>query len=139
MKEEKKTPIWTLLADPYVLICSTTLIMANLPLAFTQPNIAVWMKTTMGATESEIGYVWLSGFIPHISGVYFTVMLIKKYSQHQYIFLMIGLGFEAFSCLAIPFITNYFVLMIPISIICFGYGLIDATILPTVAYLVDTR
>ncbi len=42
---EKKTPIWTLLADPYILICSMTLIMANLPLAFTQPNIAVWMKT----------------------------------------------------------------------------------------------
>lgn len=137
--QEKKTPIWALLADPYVLICSMTLIMANLPLAFTQPNIAVWMKTTMGASESEIGYVWLSGFIPHISGVYFTVLLIKKYSQHQYLFLMVGLTIEAISCLSIPFITNYFVLMIPISIICFGYGLIDATVLPTVAYLVDTR
>lgn len=75
---EKKTPIWTLLADPYVLIMSVTLIMANLPLAFTQPHIAVWMKSTMGCSESEIGYVWLSGFIPHITGVYVTVHLIKK-------------------------------------------------------------
>lgn len=136
---EKKTPIWTLLADPYILICSMTLIMANLPLAFTQPNIAVWMETTMGASKSEIGYVWLSGFLPHISGVYITVKLIKKYSEHQYLFLMAGLGVEALSCIAIPFITNIFVLMVPIMIICFGYGLIDATVLPTVAYLVDTR
>ena len=75
---EKKTPIWTLLADPYIFICAMTLVMANLPLAFTQPNIAVWMKTTMNATESQIGLVWLSGFIPHISGVYLTVILIKK-------------------------------------------------------------
>ncbi len=77
-RDEKQTPIWVLLADPYVLICSMTLIMANLPLAFTQPNIAVWMKTTLGCTESEIGYVWLSGFVPHIFGVYITVILIKK-------------------------------------------------------------
>lgn len=52
---------------------------------------------------------------------------------------MLGLSIEALSCIAIPFITNIFVLMIPIMIICFGYGLIDATVLPTVAYLVDTR
>lgn len=43
------------------------------------------------------------------------------------------------SCLWIPFITNYYVLFIPICVICFGYGMIDATILPTMAYLVDTR
>lgn len=138
-REEKKTPIWILLQDPYVLLCSLTLVMANLPLAFTQPNIAVWMKTTMGCTESEIGYVWLSGFVPHILGVYITVKLIKKYARNQFIFLMFGLTIEAISCLTIPFITNYFVLMIPIAVICFGYGLIDATVLPTVAYLVDTR
>lgn len=139
LTKEKKTPIWVLLADPYIAICSTTLIMANLPLAFTQPNIAVWMKTTMGASESEIGYVWLSGLLPHVAGVYFTVKLIKKYAQHQYVFLMVGLTIEAISCITIPFITNYFVLMIPIAVICFGYGLLDATVLPTVAYLVDTR
>lgn len=52
---------------------------------------------------------------------------------------MFGLTIEAISCLSIPWITNYFVLMIPIAIICFGYGLLDATVLPTVAYLVDTR
>ena len=52
---------------------------------------------------------------------------------------MMGLTLEAVSCLSIPFIKNYFILMIPIAIICFGYGLIDATVLPTVAYLVDSR
>ncbi len=63
----------------------------------------------------------------------------KRYAKNQFLFLMFGLSIEAISCLSIPFIKNYFVLMIPIAIICFGYGLIDATILPTVAYLVDTR
>jgi hypothetical protein len=32
----------------------------------------------LNATESQIGLVWLSGFIPHISGVFITVFLIKK-------------------------------------------------------------
>lgn len=113
--------------------------MANVPLAFTEPTIAVWMKDTMNATESQIGFIWLAGFIPHITGVNLTVCLMKKYSQHQWLFIITGLVLEAVSCLSIPFIKNYYILFIPICVITFGYGVIDATILPTMAYLVDHR
>lgn len=136
---KKKTPIWRLLMDPYIAICSVSIIMANVPLAFTEPTIAVWMKETMNSTESEIGFIWLCGFVPHISAVFISIQLIKRFAKYQWLFLMIGLFIEAVSCAFIPFITNYFILIIPICIITFGYGLIDSTILPTVAYLVDTR
>lgn len=93
----------------------------------------------MKTTESQIGIIWLSGFLPHLTGVYLVVWFIKKCPSSQYLFIMTGLLFEALSCLWIPFIKDYHILFIPISVICFGYGLIDATILPTMAYLVDSR
>ena len=130
-KQQKKKYIWTLFFDPYIAICSVSLIMANVPLAFTEPTIAIWMKKTMNSTESEIGLIWLSGFLPHLFGVYLTVFLIKYFAQHQWLFIGMGLVLEALSCLSIPFITSYNILFLPICIICFGYGLIDATILPT--------
>jgi MFS family permease len=93
----------------------------------------------MNSSESQIGLIWLAGFLPHLSGVYLVIILVKRYASYQFVFIMAGLTLEALSCLWIPFITSYYVLFIPICIICFGYGLIDATILPTMAYLVDTR
>lgn len=131
----KKTPIWTLLADPYIFLCALAIVMANIPLAFTEPTIAIWMKETMHSTESEIGFIWLCGFLPHIIGVYVTVQLIRRYAKHQYLFLIFGLVLMASSCAWIPHINNYFVLIIPICIITFGYGLVDSTVLPTVSDL----
>ena len=64
----KGTPIWRLLMDPYIAVCAGALIMANVSLAFLEPTIAIWMKKEMNATESQIGFVWLPGFIPHIGG-----------------------------------------------------------------------
>lgn len=57
--------------DPYIAVCSGALVMANVSLAFLEPTIAIWMEKEMGATQSQIGFVWLPGFIPHIGGIIF--------------------------------------------------------------------
>ena len=135
----KGTPIWKLLQDPYIAVCAGALVMANVSLAFLEPTIAIWMEETMGATESEIGSVWLPGFIPHVLGVLFTVWMAKKFPQHQWLLAAGGLALEGASCFIIPFCTNYIAIMIPISGICFGIALVDTAILPTLGYLVDVR
>ncbi|CAF0786098.1 unnamed protein product [Brachionus calyciflorus] len=135
----KGTPIWKLLQDPYIAVCSGALIMANVSLAFLEPTIAIWMRNTMNATESQIGSVWLPGFIPHLLGVLFTVWMSKRFPQHQWILAAGGLALEGVSCLLIPFCTNFWAIMIPISGICFGIALVDTAILPTLGYLVDVR
>lgn len=135
----KGTPIWKLFQDPYIAVCSGALVMANVSLAFLEPTIAIWMRTTMNATESQMGFIWLPGFIPHLFGVFFTVWMSKRFPQHQWILAAGGLALEGFSCFLIPFCTNYFAIMIPISGICFGIALVDTAILPTLGYLVDVR
>lgn len=135
----KGTPIWKLLMDPYIAVCAGALVMANVSLAFLEPTIAIWMRTTMNASESQIGFVWLPGFIPHLGGVVFTIYCSKRFPQHQWLLAAGGLALEGFSCFIIPFCTNYIAIMLPISGICFGIALVDTAILPTLGYLVDVR
>jgi len=133
------TPIWVLLMDPYIAVCSGALIMANVSLAFLEPTISVWMMDTMHVSQWEQGMIWLPAFIPHVLGVVVTVKLAKNYPHYQYAMAAGGLALEGVCCLMIPFATNYWALMVPISGICFGIALIDTALLPTLGYLVDLR
>jgi len=135
----KATPIWRLLADPFILVTAGALAMSNVSLAFLEPTIAVWMESTMKADEWEIGFVWLPAFIPHIVGVYITVKLAKSYPKHQWLVAALGLALEGTSCLVIPFAKAYFVVLFPLATLCFGIACVDTALLPVLGQLVDMR
>ncbi len=78
------------------------------------------MREQMNATEWQMGLIWLPGFIPHVSGVYFTVKMNERYPKYQWLLAAIGLGLQGTMCIFIPFCKNFGSLMIPISGICFG-------------------
>jgi len=134
------TPMWRLFMDPFIAVCSGALIMANISLAFLEPTITNWMTTQMPDTPGwMVGMIWFPPFFPHVLGVYFTVKMMKKFPQHPWILAAVGLALEGVSCLAVPFMTTVGQLIIPLSLICFGIALIDTSLLPMLAYLVDTR
>ncbi|VDP11708.1 unnamed protein product [Soboliphyme baturini] len=136
----KGTSIIRLLMDPYIAVCAGSLVMANVSLAFLEPTISKWMEDTMPTvTEWQIGFIWLPPFIPHVLGVYATVKLMQKYPQYPWLLAAIGLALEGASCFIVPFARSYGVLIIPLSILCFGIALVDTSILPLLGYLVDTR
>nr|MBE5727604.1 VAChT [Cucujiformia] len=58
-------PIWRLLMDPYIAVCSGALMMSNVALAFLEPTISLWMEDTMTTDNWKIGMVWLPAFFPH--------------------------------------------------------------------------
>ncbi|KAI0978155.1 hypothetical protein GJ496_007542 [Pomphorhynchus laevis] len=133
------TPIWKLLMDPYIAICAGALSVANICLAFIESTIAIWMMKTMKAQSWQIGFVWFPAFLPHWIGVYLSVWLMKHQTYRPWTIAASGLLIEAIMCVFVPICTNYWVLMIPISGICFGNAIIDTTILPMVGHLTDTR
>ena len=49
----------------------------------------------------------------------------------------IGVVLDGCSCFLIPWCTNYFMLMLPICILCFGIAMVDTALLPTLGYIVD--
>lgn len=133
------TPIWRLLMDPYIAVCSGGLMMANVSLAFLEPTISVWMMDTMDVEQWQLGMIWLPAFFPHVLGVVLTVRMAAQYPQYTWAMAAAGLALEGLCCLIIPFARSYWVLMIPICGICFGIALIDTAILPTMGYVVDVR
>lgn len=133
------TPIWRLLMDPYIAVCSGALMMANVSLAFLEPTISVWMMDTMDVEQWQLGMIWLPAFFPHVLGVVLTVRMAAQYPQYTWVMAAFGLALEGLCCLIIPFARSYWVLMIPICGICFGIALIDTALLPTMGYVVDVR
>ncbi len=133
------TPIWRLLVDPHVGTCAGALVVANVSLAFLEPTISKWMDDTMDAEEWQQGMIWLPAFVPHVMGVVLTVRMAKKYPEWVWALAGAGLALEGLSCFLIPFCTNYFLLMVPICIICFGIALIDTALLPMLGYIVDKK
>ena len=72
-------------------------------------------------------------------GVVFTVRMAKKFPEWQWAVAACGLFLEGISCFIIPFSGNYFVLMLPICVICFGIALIDTALLPMLGFIVDKK
>ncbi|KAG8222722.1 hypothetical protein J437_LFUL012388 [Ladona fulva] len=132
-------PIWKLLMDPYIAVCSGALMMSNVALAFLEPTISLWMEDNLTTDNWKIGMIWLPAFFPHVFGVILTVKMAKKYPQYQWLMAAGGLSLEGLCCFIIPFSSSYKVLMIPICGICFGIALIDTALLPMLGYLVDVR
>ncbi|KAL7668824.1 hypothetical protein ACOME3_009508 [Neoechinorhynchus agilis] len=133
------TPIFRLMLDPFVAICAGALSMSNVSLAFLETTIGSWMRDKLNAKSWQIGFIWFPAILPHWIGVYLTVWLCKYHGTLVWAFAMAGLFLEAFSCIFIPFCGSYWSLIVPISAICFGIAIIDTALLPTMAFLVDTR
>lgn len=140
VERPKGTPIYKLFIDKYICVAAGCLVMANVSLAFLEPTITLWMENTMdNVDEWQMGMIWLPAFFPHVIGVYTTVKLCKKYPKYQWMLAASGLALEGFSSLFVPFTTNFWLLMLPLSGICFGIAQVDTSLLPMLGHLVDTR
>lgn len=78
------------------------------------------MREEMNATEWQMGLIWLPGFIPHVSGVYFTVKMNERHPKYQWLIAATGLALQGIMCIFVPFCKSFGSLMLPISGICFG-------------------
>lgn len=136
----KPTPIWRLFLDPYIAICAGALVMANVSLAFLEPTISSWMQDKMkDITGTKAGIIWLPAFLPHVAGVWLTVHLLATRPKFGWLYAAVGLALEGIFSFFIPLATNFWVLIIPLCVICFGIALIDTALLPALGYLVDVR
>ncbi|XP_003745310.1 vesicular acetylcholine transporter [Galendromus occidentalis] len=139
MERPKGTPIHVLLVDPFIAVCAGALMMSNVSLAFLEPTIAIWMKDNLHTEEWQIGLIWLPAFIPHVLGVYLTVIASERYPQYQWAMAAFGLALEGVSSFLVPFAKSYWFLFFPLSGICFGIAMVDTSLLPTLGFLVDYR
>ncbi|KAJ3607641.1 hypothetical protein NHX12_024692 [Muraenolepis orangiensis] len=133
------TPIYRLMADPYIAVVAGALAVCNIPLAFLEPTIAHWMESTMHSSKWQVGLTWLPAFFPHVLGVYITVKLAAKHPHLQWFFGAVGMVIIGASSCVIPACKTFGQLVAPLCGICFGIALVDTALLPTLAFLVDVR
>ncbi|XP_061692346.1 probable vesicular acetylcholine transporter-A [Syngnathoides biaculeatus] len=133
------TPIWRLMADPYIAVVAGALTICNIPLAFLEPTLATWMEKTMNSSNWEMGMTWFPAFFPHVLGVFLTVKLAAKYPHLQWFYGAVGMVFIGASSCTVPACKNFGELMVPLCGICFGIAFVDTALLPTLAFLVDVR
>ena len=130
--------IYRFLYDPFLVVCLTSVFIANLSMAFLEPTIAKWMKATMHSSEWEIGIIWFPAFIPHLLGIFATVYLIQEHSTCLWLVFLAGNTLVGLSALSIPLCGYYWVIAAPVMVIALGISMIDTVVMPTLAFLAET-
>ena len=138
-QHSKGIAIYRFLFDPFLVVCESSVFIAHLAIAFLEPTIALWMKATMNSSEWEIGIIWLPAFIPHLLGIFATVYLIQEHSTCLWLVFLAGNTLVGLSVLSIPLCGYFWVVSAPIMIIALGIAMIDTAVMPTLAFLADTR
>ena len=141
----KVTAIWTLLADPYIIVCAGALFTSNISLAFLEPTIFTWFedsnstyyKTSYNNESIELDMMWLPGFVATLFGVFLSVWFCRLYTRQVYIMASIGLFLQGLFCFILPFSKDFAILVI--FGIFFGKAILDTSLLPLLSLIVDTK
>ena len=132
-------PVHRFLTDPFIIVCVSSVFIANLSMSFLEPTIALWMKKTMNSSEWEIGIIWLPAYIPHLLGIFVTVSLIQRHSRSLWLVILTGNILVGLSILLITLCSYFWMISAPIMIIALGIAMIDTAVIPTMAFLADTH
>ena len=106
-------------------------------------GVVVTVKMAKSYPQYQVGtYISLSIFstpCSYLTSIIFCSFAYFKFLCLQWALALGGLVLEGVSCFLIPFSGNFFVLMLPICVICFGIALIDTALLPMLGFIVDKK
>ncbi|XP_069139284.1 synaptic vesicular amine transporter-like [Argopecten irradians] len=131
------TPLHRLLRDPYILVAAGAVMLTTTAMATLEPTVPLWIIDTMHAQKWELGLVFLPDSIGYFVGANFFGVIAKRIGRwicSLCSMLLIGL------CLSlIPLANSVAELILPHFGLGLGLGITDASIMPLLALLVDTR
>ncbi|KAL5022481.1 hypothetical protein ScPMuIL_001636 [Solemya velum] len=131
------TSLKQLLKDPYILIAAGSITFANMGIAMMEPSLPIWMYETMNAPEWEQGAAFLPASISYLLGTNIFGPLAHK--MGRWLATLIGMVMIGLCLIAIPFSTNVTHLIAPNFGLGFAIGMVDSSMMPHMAYLVDIR
>uniref|UniRef100_A0A3B3RC38 Solute carrier family 18 member A1 n=1 Tax=Paramormyrops kingsleyae TaxID=1676925 RepID=A0A3B3RC38_9TELE len=131
------TPLLTLLKDPYILISAGSLCFANMGVAMLEPSLPIWMMQTMCSPKWHLGMAFLPASISYLIGTNLFGSLANK--MGRWLCSMIGMLVVGISLLCVPLAKNIYGLIGPNAGLGFAIGMVDSSMMPLMAYLVDIR
>ncbi|NXH44155.1 VMAT1 protein, partial [Dicaeum eximium] len=133
----KATPVSTLLRDPYILVAAGALCFSNMGVAMLEPTLPIWMLQTMCSPQWQLGMAFLPASISYLIGTNLFGILANR--MGRWLCSMIGMAVVGISLLCVPLATNIYGLIGPNAGLGFAIGMVDSSMMPIMAYLVDLR
>nr|AVK72352.1 synaptic vesicular amine transporter [Meara stichopi] len=131
------TSIKTLLKDPYILIASGAITFANMSIAILEPTLPIWMMEVMDASKWQTGAAFLPASISYLLSTNINGFLAHR--MGRWLSSMIGMIVVALCMLVYPYANTINMLILPGVALGFAIGMVDASMMPTMGYLVDLR
>ncbi|XP_030297606.1 synaptic vesicular amine transporter [Sparus aurata] len=136
-ESQKGTPLLTLMKDPYILIAAGAICFGNMAIAMMEPTLPIWMMETMCARKWQLGVAFLPASISYLIGTNIFGTLAHK--MGRWLCALIGIMVVGISVICVPFATNIYGLILPNFGVGFAIGMVDASMMPIMGYLVDLR
>ncbi|ESN94799.1 hypothetical protein HELRODRAFT_87629 [Helobdella robusta] len=136
-EEEKGSSLKKLLSDPYIIIAVVSIHLGVMGYAALEPILPLHMIQTMGSSNWQQGMAFLPGSLCYLIGTYLVGLFAHKIGR--WLSAMIGSFIISASLFLIPLATHFEHLIVPLAALGFAIGLIDSSIMPMMAHLVDIR
>ncbi|KAL4231166.1 hypothetical protein ACF0H5_008748 [Mactra antiquata] len=136
-ESQEGTSYITLLKDPYILIAAGSITFANMGIAMMEPSLPIWMKKVMSTEEWEEGLAFLPASISYLLGTNIFGPVASKIGR--WLSTMLGMIVISICLFVIPFCKSPALLIAPMFGLGFSIGMVDASMMPHMGYLVDLR
>ncbi|XP_067036954.1 synaptic vesicular amine transporter-like isoform X2 [Acropora muricata] len=136
-RDAVKPSLKDLLSDPYILIASGAICFCNMSFALLEPTLPIWLLETVHAKKWQIGVI----FLPSTGAYLIATPLFGKLGNKigRWLVSLIGLVLVSISLSVVPAAKTLPVLVAPLFALGFSVGIVDASMAPALAFLVDTR
>ncbi|XP_035673220.1 LOW QUALITY PROTEIN: synaptic vesicular amine transporter-like [Branchiostoma floridae] len=130
-------PLHKLLRDPYILVAAGTICFANMSIAMLEPSLPIWMMDTMDVGQWQLGVAFLPASISYLIGTALFGNLAHR--MGRWLCALLGMLLVGIFSFVVPFARSLSGLIVPNFAIGFAIGMVDASMMPIMGYLVDLR
>ena len=127
----------TLIFDPYILIVTGALMLANMAVAMLQSSLPILMMDRMDVELWQIGATFLPCSVSYMIGTCLFGRIAARIGR--WLNSLLGLYMIGCSFISVIFAHTPEFLIIPMAVTGFGIGMVDSSMLPELGNLVDRR
>ncbi|XP_018110558.2 chromaffin granule amine transporter isoform X1 [Xenopus laevis] len=131
------TPYRNLLMDPYILVAAVALCICNLSYGILETTLPIRMMETMCAPRYQLGL----SLLPCVVAYLICLNAFAGFSLKigRWLCILLGIIIQGISVMLMPLALNIYGLIGPSAALGIGFGLMETSVMPLMAQLVDLR
>ncbi|XP_035215283.1 synaptic vesicular amine transporter-like isoform X2 [Stegodyphus dumicola] len=131
------TSILKLMKDPYINVATGAICISTFAIAVLEPCLPLWLMESMDPPRWQLGTVFIPDSLGYLLGT--NLFGFVTYKLGRWLTAMISMVVVGICALVIPYSSHILQLVIPHFGLGLGIGVVDASLMPLLAYLVDSR